>query len=138
MNMSPARNLLIPIIALAATPAWSQGLADPTRPPAALAADPGPAAPAAGLQFIIRRQGMKPVAVINGSRVELGGRVGDARLIAVNEDSVVLQSDTGRELLRLTPGVEKKPAQPQEIAADRQAGRGRTGTGRPGERTGTR
>lgn len=138
VNMSIVRNVLLSIVGLVAGPAWSQGLADPTRPPAALAADPGPTAPTTGLQFILRRQGMKPAAVINGALVELGGRVGDACLVAVNEDSVVLQSDTGRDVLRLTPGAEKKPVQRRENTADRQTSRDRPGTGGAEERTGTK
>ena len=39
----------------------------------------------------------------------LGGRVGDARLVKIGEDSVTLKTATGRETLTLTTGVEKVP-----------------------------
>ncbi|MDP3032546.1 MAG: hypothetical protein Q8N33_10760, partial [Rhodocyclaceae bacterium] len=56
-------------------------LADPTRPPAAINAAAGDPANAAiydssGLQSVILRKGGKPAALINGSVVELGGKVG--------------------------------------------------------------
>jgi len=86
------------------------GLPDPTRPPAIVEASPTAAAPASsGLQSIIRRQGAKPAAVINGIYVELGGHVGEAWLERVGEDSVDLRSAAGRETLQLTPGIGKRP-----------------------------
>ena len=95
--------------------AFAQGLADPTRPATAAAgpaaeAEAGQGAAANGLQTIIRRAGAKPAAVINGEYVVLGGRVGDAKLVKVGEDSVVLQGPTGKEEMRLLPGIEKKVA----------------------------
>ncbi|MDP3037239.1 MAG: hypothetical protein Q8N07_05860, partial [Rhodocyclaceae bacterium] len=77
-------------------------LADPTRPPAALglaAGDPAGAAvfESSGLQSVILRKGGKPAALINGSVVELGGKVGEAKLIRVNDDSVVLRGPQGDE-----------------------------------------
>ncbi|MDO9600846.1 MAG: hypothetical protein Q7J02_00880 [Rhodocyclaceae bacterium] len=87
-------------------------LADPTRPPAALGGVGDPAGAAvfefSGLQSVILRKGGKPAALINGSVVELGGKVGEARLIRVNEDSVVLRGPQGDETLRLIPAAEKK------------------------------
>lgn len=113
--MAGAMNRLVRTAALAASlaaiPASGEGM-DPTRPPAGMA-DGAPAAAAAapatsGLQQIIRRAGARPAAVINGVRVELGGRVGDARLAEVREDFVVLRGASGRETLYLTPGIGKK------------------------------
>lgn len=102
----PILAAVLPLVAVA------QGLPDPTRPPAQLEAVTTAAAPlaASGLQSVIRRQGQKPAAVIHGTYVELGGLVGDARLVAVGEDSVTLQGEGGRETLWLTPGIEKRPA----------------------------
>ena len=95
-------------VALAQAP-----LTDPTRPPAALDASPAAAtAPSAGggLQAVIMRPGRKPLAVINGSTVLLGGKLGDATLVHLSEAEAVLQGPSGREVLRLTPGAETKPA----------------------------
>lgn len=88
-------------------------LADPTRPAHDVAAPAGAAADAAsasGLQSIIRRKGGKPAALINGTVVELGGRLGEARLIRIGEDFAVLRGPLGDETLRLTPALEKKTA----------------------------
>jgi len=92
--------------------AQSGGLSDPTRPPTSmgvapvdgLAQDAGPV----GLQTIIRRKGAKPLAVINGETVALGGKVGEQRVVKITETEVVLDGPSGREVLSMTPGVEKK------------------------------
>jgi MSHA biogenesis protein MshK len=114
-----------------ATVARAQAMADPTRPPASLtegAAMPEGEASQTGLQTIIRRAGAKPAAVINGEYVVLGGRVGDARLVKVGEDSVTLKSAAGLETLMLIPGVEKKMVRPdkKKAAARKGAGEGVT------------
>lgn len=129
-----ARSLTLAFLACVAGSAAAQALQDPTRPPVGMeSAQPATAAPApTGLQTVIRRQGAKPAAMINGAYVELGDRVGDARLVAVGDDSVTLQGEGGREVLRLTPGIEKQPAKQSagkaggksgsRVAAQREAG----------------
>lgn len=120
----------------AAGVAVAQGLPDPTRPPAIL--DASQAAGAAGtagatapwvLQSIIRRAGARSAAVVSGSYVELGGKIGEATLVDVGEDKVELRSATGREILFLTPGVGKRVA-PSETGAA-QAARGKKEKVRP-------
>ena len=105
-------------LAVFVAPATAQ-LSDPTRP--ALAEDSpasaGVVAPAAsGLQTILRRQGARPAAIINGEYVELGGRVGESRLTVIGEDFVVLRGPGGKETLAMTPGIEKQPSQPAKKA----------------------
>lgn len=101
---------------LAAGGACAQGFADPTRPPAAVEqpaagdAAASASAPASGLQTILRREGSKPAAIINGEFVVLGGQVGEARLVRVDEASVTLRGPTGKDVLYLTPGIAKTPA----------------------------
>ena len=96
--------------------AHAQSLRDPTRPPGSAEFAPGESD--GGLQSIVRREGRKPVALINGELVPLGGQVGNARLVAVNEDSVVLLDASGhRETLTLTPGVSKTPVKPKPSAS---------------------
>ena len=124
---------LLPAAALAAAAglAFAQAVADPTRPPAA-AMEPTPASAgagnaagvaASGFQAVILRQGRKPVAVINGQMVELGGKVNDATLVRLSESEAVLQGPSGREVLQLTPAAEKssnlkrKPAKGADKAA---------------------
>ncbi len=90
-------------------------LADPTRPPAQAVERAGDATSAAappaatGLQSVILNRNGKgrPAAVINGEVVQLGGKVGEARLVKVAEDHVVLLGTEGRETLRLMPAAEK-------------------------------
>lgn len=114
----------------AMTVAQAQGLADPTRPPPSIekppAADakaPGEAAPPPGLQTVILRAGAKPAAIVNGEYVALGGKVGEARVVAIAEDSVTLKSATGKETLKLTPGIEKQPATKAETAPVKASGK---------------
>lgn len=96
----------------AMTVAGAQTLVDPTKPPAGIdkpadAEAPGEEKPVAGLQTIIRRKGEKPAAVINGEYVTLGGRVGEARVLRIGEDSVTLKGPAGTEVMKLAPGIEK-------------------------------
>lgn len=103
--------------------ARAQALADPTRPPAALgnpATGVGENPAATGLHTIIRSNCGKPAAIINGEYVMLGGHVGDARVVKIDEDSVTLKSATGRETLKLMPGVEITPVAGGAGAAEKQ------------------
>lgn len=101
---------LVALLLLVALPAAAQ-LADPTRPPSSVAT-PADAAAApvqsAVLQSVILRQGGKPAALISGVVVELGGQVGEAKLVKIQEDAVVLRGPQGDETLRLIPDAEKK------------------------------
>lgn len=107
-----ARRLIVLLTLPVACAVLAQS-ADPTRP----AVDTGVSAPGvtaapatAGLQSIIQRRNGKPAALINGAVVELGGKVGEARLVKIGDDFVVLRGALGNETLRLTPEVEKKAA----------------------------
>lgn len=97
---------------IGAGPALAQ-LPDPTRPadvPAAPALGPGTApAIASGIQTVILRPGGKSVAVINGQHLEVGARVGDKRVVKISESEVVLKGPSGREIIKLTPDIEKMP-----------------------------
>ncbi|MDO8925759.1 MAG: hypothetical protein Q7U94_02470 [Sideroxyarcus sp.] len=85
-------------------------LPDPTRPateflPSSGAAGSAQQAPADdGLRTILISPDRRS-AVINGQQVPLGGKVGGERLMAVCEDSVVLQGADGRHEVSLYPGV---------------------------------
>jgi MSHA biogenesis protein MshK len=97
-----ACGLLLPVFAGAA-----EELVDPTRPPASIAAPVAEAdvvIPAAGLQSIIIGK-KRRAAIIDGQTVELGGRVGDAKLVEVNTASVVMRTKQGRQVLKLFPDV---------------------------------
>ncbi|HEY6898313.1 MAG TPA: hypothetical protein VI279_13720 [Rhodocyclaceae bacterium] len=129
--------LLGAALAAAATLAAAQGAADPTRPAigagaAEAAATQDPAAATAGLQSVFIRKGGKSGALINGEYVEQGGRVGESVLLKVGENFVVLKGPGGKEVLRLTPGVDVRAAggtgravQPMDVPAPEKKTKGK-------------
>lgn len=118
--------LMLPVCAAAGD------LPDPTLPPAAVMAPPAADATEekpAGLQSVIISRHRR-AAIIDGETVELGGKHGDARLIEVNEGSVVLKGAHGRQVLTLFPDVKKvsKEETKPPLAADKvQPGKSKTG-----------
>jgi MSHA biogenesis protein MshK len=85
-------------------------LADPTRPPAFIAgsgSDSAMALTGPVLQSVLLSATRK-AAIISGERVELGEKVGEARLARLTEDEAVLEGPQGRTVLKLVPKVEKK------------------------------
>lgn len=97
-----------------ALPASAQRLADPTRPPATMAAPAGaaadegaPAAPRLQSILIGRAPGGRRLAVIDGATVRAGAKVGDAVLERINDNSVILRRGKNLETLTLFP----KPAE---------------------------
>ncbi len=115
----------------------AQELPDPTRPPAALTAvrtENAHAAEAPVLQSVLLSSGRR-AALINGTWVSLGSRYGEARVVAIDEAAVILQTPEGRRELRLFPGVEKKLAEKGRNRPDASwSVRGRTGENIGGER----
>ena len=112
--MADPMRLIALILFAVATSALAQS-ADPTRPPAAWLAPVDDAVKAGSaasgglrLQSVLLPQGGRPVAVIGGKTVALGGRVGDATLVRLNEREAVLRGADGVTHLYLTPDVEKQ------------------------------
>lgn len=96
----------------ALVPAWADSIAvaDPTRPPGQMLTEGSDGAPEEGaqrLQSVLLPKGGRPLAVIGGKVVRLGEKVGEARLIRVNESEAVLSGPQGMEHLYLTPDVKK-------------------------------
>lgn len=108
------RNLFFLVLAgfTGMTPVFAQ-VPDPTRPPEAFvtAEGGGVAAPhESGVQTVILRPGgRKSAAVINGQYVEVGGMVGDKRVLKITESEVVLNGESGREVIKVMPAIEKIP-----------------------------
>lgn len=105
-------------------------LPDPTRPPARMMTPEvgGATAPVeSGMQTVIVRRKGKSGAVINGQYVEVGGKLGDKRVIRISESEVVLKGEGGREVIRLIPSIEKTPV--VKPAAKGAVRRRPTGTG---------
>ena len=111
------------LVGLLCCSAQAQSLRDPTRPPGM--SEYAPDQTDSGLQSIVRREGQKPRALINGELVSLGAKIGgpdgSQRLIAIHDDSVVLRDEQGnRETLYLTPAASKTYAKPHSSASRKQ------------------
>ena len=95
---------------------------DPTRPAGVMLMPEAGALVApveSGVQTVILRRGGKSAAVINGQYVEVGGKLGDKRVLKITESEVVLRGEGGREVMKVTPAIEKVPARKQTAAAKR-------------------
>jgi MSHA biogenesis protein MshK len=95
---------------LAPRTALAQVMNDPTRPPPGYdAAEPDTGDSGGGimLQTVLITPTQK-AAIINGVLVKLGEKYGDAVLIAVAENEVVLRSGGARQVLKLHPAVNKR------------------------------
>ena len=95
---------------LAGTCAHAQELADPTRPPASIeSARDQDAAAASGpvLQSVLISPTRK-IATINGQVLKQGDRFGDARVVKISENEVVLRNGREVQTLKLFPQVEKQ------------------------------
>lgn len=108
------------MLSVLAVPVQAQQFRDPTQPPAAYTqagSDKSPldaGSDTAGhvLQSVIRRHGVKPVALINGQMVRVGEKVDDLVLVKLTETEAVLQGPSGKEILVMSPSVDKKNLRP--------------------------
>jgi hypothetical protein len=99
------------IVPAAASP---QMLNDPTRPPGVEAAvEPAEGATGGGLtlQTVMISPTYK-AAIINGVLVKLGEKFGDAELVGVEEDHVVLKSGTAKQVVKFSTTVVKSEVKP--------------------------
>lgn len=112
-----ARVSIFCLLSSALCPLAAAELPDPTQPPPGIydvSGGQGAAAAAQatspannGLQSIIISPERR-AAIINGETVELGAKIGGAKLVEVSESGVVLQGVRGRRVLALFPGVRLK------------------------------
>jgi MSHA biogenesis protein MshK len=108
---SAAARALGAILALVPAVAAAQIATDPTRPPAGLAADPALAGEEAGGGPVLQTVMISPslrAAIISGRLVRLGEKYGDAVLVKVSENEVVLRIGDELQVLRMHPRVEKR------------------------------
>ena len=80
-----------------------QGQPDSAAPDA-VAADSTPV-----LQSVIQ-SGTRQVAMISGKSYKMGDAVAGARIIAISETEVTLRDGKQRVVLKMFPGIEKKPS----------------------------
>jgi len=127
------RILAAGLAALVLAPGAGAQMADPTRPPASVSAPEAAAGEVAGavLQSVMIPRRGKPLAIIGGQRVALGGLYGESRLIKVTEREAVLEGPAGIERLMLTPGVVKTNINVTKSAARAPASRPAQNEGRP-------
>lgn len=117
----PGALVLLSAGCIAVAPVHAQ-LPDPTRPAgASMTADgAGGGVPAdSGVQAVVVRHRGKSAAVINGQYVEVGGKLGDKRVLKIGESEVVLLGATGREVIKVIPDVEKQPVRRKAAAKRR-------------------
>lgn len=104
------RQIMVGLCLLYAAESIAEDLTDPTRPPASIAAPVAVSgqgainAPPSGLHSIIISKARR-AAIVDGQTIELGGMHNGAKLVEVNEGSVVFQGAQGRRVMTLFPDV---------------------------------
>jgi len=99
------------VTTLGAPPVLAQGLSDPTRPPREIIGGSADTYEPAGgwspVQVVIiskdRRQ-----ATINGRTVNLGERYGNATVVGISDEEIVLQRPEATEIVKLYSSVQRK------------------------------
>ena len=98
-------------IALGAPRVLAQGLSDPTRPPREIiggsAAAYEPAASSSPAQVVIISKDRHQVT-INGRTVNLGERYGNATVVRITDEEIVLQGPEATETIKLYSSVHRK------------------------------
>lgn len=102
----------------------SAQLADPTRPPDVATARTAPGAtPARGadgaLQATIVRSGGKSGALIDGQYVKVGDKFGERRVLSISDSEIVLKGESGRDIVKLIPSIDKQTVKPAKPMADK-------------------
>ncbi len=99
------------VISLVAPRGLAQGLSDPTRPPREiLGGSPDgyePAASSSPAQVVIISKDRHQVT-INGRTVNLGERYGNATVVRITDEEIVLQGPEATETIKLYSSVHRK------------------------------
>jgi MSHA biogenesis protein MshK len=101
---------------LAALPVQAQGMRDPMRPPREISGDAGEPEAAVGTspaQVVLISRNRRQ-ATINGQTVNLGGRYGNATLVGISDEEIVLQKPDSTEVIRLYSSVNRRKRLPAE------------------------
>ena len=119
------------VVSLGAPRSVAQGLNDPTRPPreipggGASAFDPAVSSSPAQVVIISKERRQ---ATINGRTVSLGGRYGDATLVRISDEEIVLQRPEGTETIKLYSSVQRTKRWTSAQEKSKVPGRGEEGT----------
>jgi len=118
------------IVSLAAPSGLAQGLSDPTRPPREIlgGADFLEAAPSLSPAQVVIISTDRRQATINGQTVGLGGRYGNATLVRISDEEIVLQRPEGTETIKLYSSVHRRKHWPAAQNETETAGRREEGT----------
>lgn len=115
--------------------ASAQVAVDPTRPPDALAVNAADTDEAGGAGGVMLQSVMisptQKAAIISGVMVKLGEKYGDAVLVKVSENEVVLKSGDVQQVLKLHPGVDKREIVPVADKDTQRRGKTRAGAAQP-------
>jgi MSHA biogenesis protein MshK len=87
----------------------ASNLPDPTRPPVSVNTAVQIELPSGPTLQLIRTLEGKRIAIISGQTVKVGTKFGDAKVMRIDEDRVVLRGPDGVQTLKLFPDVEKRP-----------------------------
>ncbi|HJV74576.1 MAG TPA: MSHA biogenesis protein MshK [Noviherbaspirillum sp.] len=100
---------LLCLAAVTTSYVYAQEMSDPTRPATAVDVTPAAGAQAAApvLQSVLI-SGTRREAIIGAQLVRVGDRYGDAQVVKIMEDRVVLRNEKGMQTLKLFPGIEKR------------------------------
>ncbi len=103
--------ILVVIAALGAPRVLAQGLRDPTRPPPQILGRSSdgyePAASSSPAQVVIISKDRRQVT-INGRTVNLGERYGNAAVVRITDEEIVLQRPEATETIKLYSSVQRK------------------------------
>ena len=97
-------------IALGTPRVLAQGLSDPMRPPREIiggSAAYEPAGSSSPAQVVIISKDRRQVT-INGRTVNLGGRYGDATLVRISDEEIVLRKGDATEVIKLNSSVNRR------------------------------
>ena len=114
--MNLVRSLILIVFAFGANSAHAQALNDPMRPPLFTAADAEAKAGPVLQTIVIGKE--RRYAIISGERIVPGGAYGDAKVIRIAENEVILRDSTGETVLKLVPEIKKQIVAPKIVSRE--------------------
>jgi MSHA biogenesis protein MshK len=105
--------------------ALGQSLADPTRPPNVTAGRDNEELepPANQVQSVLIARGRR-IAIVNGTTVRVGDKLGDAVVKSISEAGVVLQYSDHAETLKLLGDIKRRPVRTARSAENKNSRQG--------------
>lgn len=118
-------------VLLGAPRGFAQELSDPTRPPREIlggAADSSAPAPGYSPAQVVVISKDRRQATINGQTVNLGGRYGNATVVSISDEEIVLQRPDSTQVIRLYASVSRRARVSSERITTKAAVRREDGT----------